>query len=448
MKSKLSTDSIGKLLVEFSIPAIIGSLIVMLYTVVDRIFIGQKLGAEALAGVTLTFPFSQISVALGTLVGTGGSILVAIELGKKKIEKSSKIVGNQFILFLIFCSIMTVMQEIFLVDILKSMGGYGRTLEYAVSYGRIFIPVIFFQCYSYGLNGAIRAQGFPKFTMISLSIGAILNIILDYIFMWPLNMGVFGAGLATFISSAIPAILNIRFLTSNRGEIILKKRHLKLEKKIVKSILQLGASAGLITFSNAIVMAMYNLQLNTYVGSKGVAAYGVFMTIHSMIIMLIMGMVQGGTLPILGYNLGAGNYKRVVDTIKLTFKSGVILSLVAMLGVQMFPREILRIFVKDIETIDIGINALRLGFSVVPIMVITIIISGIYQGLGEAKLAFIFNFVRKIAIIVPVVYIIPKIIGVEGIWLSRPISDTVAFFLMIYTFKGTMDRLSKRQDAN
>lgn len=444
MNQRLGNDPVGRLLIEFSIPAIIGSLIVMLYTVVDRIFIGQKLGSLALAGVTLTFPFSQIAVSLGGLIGVGGSTLVAIKLGERKVSDCENIAGNQITLFLIACTFITIVQEIFLVDILTLMGAEGETLAYAVSYGRIFIPVIFFQCFTYGLNGVVRATGFPKYAMTTSAIGALLNIILDYIFLYPLDMGVFGAGLATFISSGIAAVFNLRFFLKDKYPLTIRLPHLRLKKSIVYTIVKLGASAGLITFSNAVVMSMYNSQLSKLAGPNAIAAYGIFMTVHSLIIMVIMGMAQGGMQPIIGYNLGAKNYSRVREAIKLTLICGGFMALAMMLIVQFFPVYILKSFVDDPATIHIGITALRLGFSVVPLMIISIIISGVYQALGEAKLAFIFNFMRKIVIIIPSVIILPKILGINGIWISRPFSDSIACVIMLYYFRKTMVDLKSR----
>lgn len=444
MNKRFEKDPISKLLIEFSIPAIMGSLIVMLYSVVDKIFIGQRLGAEALAGVTLIYPFSLISISLGGLIGAGGGTLVSIKLGEGKTKECNHITGNQITLFLIACSTITIIQQIFLVDILKSMGGSGEALSYAITYGRIFIPVIFFQCFTYGLNGVVRAHGFPKFAMITSFIGAILNIGLDYIFLYPLNMGVFGAGLATFISLAIAATFNVWFFLSGRFPATIKLHHLKLKKSNVLSILKLGSSAGLITFSNAIVATVFNWQLNKFSGPNAVAAYGIYMTVHSLIIMMVMGIAQGGMQPIIGYNLGAKNYSRIIETIKLTLLSTGILSAALMGIVQFFPRRILNIFVDDPSTIDIGTNALRLGFSVVPAMIITIVIAGIYQALGEAKTAFSFNFMRKVAMIVPAILILPSLIGINGVWLSRPVSDVVSCLIMLFYFKNTMKELQAK----
>lgn len=444
MNKRFEKDPISKLLIEFSIPAIMGSLIVMLYSVVDKIFIGQKLGAEALAGVTLIYPFSLISISLGGLIGAGGGTLVSIKLGEGKTKECDHITGNQITLFLIACSTITIVQQVFLVDILKSMGGSGDALSYAITYGRIFIPVIFFQCFTYGLNGVVRAHGFPKFAMITSFIGAILNITLDYIFLYPLDMGVFGAGLATFISLAIAAAFNVWFFLSGRYPTKIKPHHLKLKKSHVLSILKLGSSAGLITFSNAIVATVFNWQLNKFSGPNAVAAYGIYMTVHSLIIMMVMGIAQGGMQPIIGYNLGAKNYSRIIEAIKLTLLSTGLLSAVLMGIVQFFPGSILRIFVDDPSTIDIGTNALRLGFSVVPAMIITIVIAGIYQALGEAKTAFSFNFVRKVAMIVPAILILPSLLGINGVWLSRPVSDVISCLIMLFYFRNTMKELQAK----
>lgn len=444
MTKNLGDGDIGKLLIKYSIPTIIGSTIVMLYTIIDRIFIGQKLGATALAGVSLTQPFSQIAVSLGALIGVGGTTLISIKLGENKDNEVGEIIGNQFTLFLLVCTFVTIFQQLFLVQILNKIGANEQTLPYAVSYARIFIPVIFFQCFTYGLNGGIRAHGFPKYAMTTSCIGAFLNIILDYIFLYPLNMGVFGAGLATFISSGLAALFNLNFYFNNKYPVKLKASYFKLKKHLVLRMASIGSSAWVVQMSNAVVMGTFNNQLNKLTGAEGIAAYGIFMTIHSLNIMIIQGIGVGGMQPLIGFNIGAKKYHRVVETIKLTLRYAMGLTVFLMLGIQLFPHYILRIFVDDPRTIEIGTNALRLGFSVLPFMVITILISTMYQALGEAKLAFNFTVLRKLVLVIPVILILPYFIGINGVWLSRPLSDTLAFFIMTWYFKGTYNELKSK----
>ena len=439
MKNKLETGDIKKLLMEFAIPSIIGSTIVMLYTIIDRIFIGQRLGAEALAGVTLTFPFAQLSVAAAILIGMGSSVLISIKLGAQKKEEAEEILGTQFLLFLLMCTSITVIEEIFLVKFLSISGATEETMGYAVSYARVFIPVIYFQAFTYGLNGVVRAQGLPKLAMKISAVGAVTNIILDYIFLYPLNMGAFGAGLATLLATAFASCFNLYFFIYGKSKIKLHLKNLKIRKDYMLNILKLGASPSLIQLSNSLVTSIYNNQLKGFGGSPSIAAFGVLTTILSLVIMVNIGLSQG-MQPIVGFNLGAKNYSRVIKTFKLTFYAGFIISTALFLLIGVFPGAIVRMFVNDPETIAVGKTALRLGLCVVPLTTGSIIISNFYQAIGDAKRSIIFSILRKILIIIPALIFLPKFWGIKGIWLSRPFSDTISFMIMgIFVMKTLKD---------
>lgn len=429
MKNKLETGEIKKLLVEFAIPSIIGSTIVMLYTIIDRIFIGQRLGAEALAGVTLTFPFAQLAVASSILVGMGSSVLISIKLGAQKNDEAEEILGTQFLMFLLMCTSIVAIEEVFLIKFLNISGATKETMGYAVSYARIFIPVIYFQSFTYGLNGVVRAQGLPKLAMKVSAVGAVTNIILDYIFLYPLNMGAFGAGLATLLATAFSSCFNLYFFIYGKSKIKLKMKNLKIRKDYMFNIIKLGASPSLIQLSNSLVTGMYNNQLKGFGGSPAIAAFGVLTTILSLVIMINIGLSQG-MQPIVGFNLGAKNYSRVIKTFKLTFYAGFIISTVLFLMIGLFPEIIVRMFVNDLETIKVGKTALRLGLCVIPITTGSIIISNFYQAIGDAKRSIIFSILRKIVIIIPAIIFLPKFLGIKGIWLSRPFSDTISFLIM------------------
>lgn len=448
MKNKLETGNIKKLLVEFAIPSIIGSTIVMLYTIIDRIFIGQRLGAEALAGVTLTFPFAQLSVAAAILIGMGSSVLISIKLGAQKKDEAEEILGTQFLLFLIMCTFITVTEEIFLLKFLNISGATEETIGYAVSYARVFIPVIYFQALTYGLNGVVRAQGLPKLAMKVSAIGAVTNVILDYIFLYLLDMGTFGAGLATLLATAFSSCFNLYFFIYGKSKIKLLWKNLKIRKEYMLNILKLGASPSLIQLSNSLVTGIYNNQLKNFGGSPAIAAFGVMTTVLSLVIMINIGLSQG-MQPIVGFNLGAKNYSRVIKTFKLTFYAGFIISTVLLFIIGFFPKTIVRIFVDDPETIEVGKTALRLGLCVIPITTGSIIISNFYQAIGDAKRSIIFSILRKIIIIIPALIFLPNLLGIKGIWLSRPFSDTASFMIMgIFVIKTLKNMRSFSNEKN
>lgn len=443
MNNKLGKGDIKKLLIEFAVPSIIGSTIVMLYTIIDRIFIGQRLGSEALAGVTLTFPFAQLSVAGSILIGMGASVLISIKLGEKKKEEAEKILGTQFLLFLLTCTVATVLEEIFLIKFLNITGATKETMGHAVSYARIFIPVIYFQSFTYGLNGVIRAQGLPKMAMKVSAIGAVTNIILDYIFLYPLNMGAFGAGLATLLATAFASSFNLYFFIFGNSQIKLHIKNMKISRQYAGNILKLGASPSIIQLSNSFVTSIYNNQLRTFGGAPSIAAFGVLTTILSLVIMVNIGLSQG-MQPIVGFNLGAKNYDRVIKAFRLTFSSGFIISSILFMLILIFPAAIIKIFVNDPKTVEMGKTALRLGLCVIPLTTGSIIMSNFYQAIGDAKKSIIFSILRKIVIIIPSLILLPKLLGINGIWLSRPFSDTISFIIMgIFILKTLKDMKSQ-----
>ncbi len=444
MNKELENVPIGPLLIKYSIPALIGSVINLLYTIVDRIFIGQKLGSQALAGVTLTFPITNISFAVSAMIGVGASTIVAIKLGEKKFKDVTDIVGNQLLLFLISSAITIIILLLGLEKLLYATGGNEITVPYGLIYGKIIIPVLLFQCYTYGLNGVIRAFGYPRFIMITSSLGAILNILFDYIFLYPLDMGIFGVGFATFLSTFIAAIINVSFFLWKKCPIKLKKENFILKWNIYKNILKFGVPSTMITLGNAMVSGLFNKQLNILGGGHAIAAYGVYMTMHSFIIMMINGVSHGGMPPIIGYNKGAKKYDRVLETVKLSMFYSLGISVIVLLTVLTFPEYIMRIFISDRKTIDLGVEALRFGFIASPFMISTIVISTFYQALGEAKLAMTFNFVRKVLFIIPCLWILPNSLGLKGIWLSRPIADTIALMIISAYFIKTIKEFRKK----
>lgn len=451
MNKDLEKLPIKSLLISYSVPALIGSVINLLYTIIDRIFVGQKLGADALAGVTLTFPVNQITFAISALIGVGSSTLISIRMGQDKNKEISRILGNQLAVFFLFSLSAIFLLEFFLKKILISTGGNEEILSYGIIYGSIIIPVLFSQCYSYGLTGVIRAFGFPKFIMITSSLGALLNIVLDYTFLYPLNMGIAGAAWATLLSNSIAALLNLVFLFSKGFPVKLNLRDFRISFAILCKIFKFGTPSTVITLGNALVIGLFNNQLNRFGGSKAIAAYGVFMTVHTFVLMTINGVSHGGMPPILGYNIGAKRYDRVLETIKLSLTYCLLVSIIFMILIQLFPQLIMKLFISNRETIDIGVEALRYGFFTAPVMISTIVIANFYQALGEARLTIIFNLIRKVIFIIPAILFLPDITGLKGIWLSRPIADTVTLIIIGPYFIKTIrtfyekDRLKKNE---
>lgn len=447
MINRLEREPISKLLIEYSIPAILGMVVTVMYSVVDTMFIGHRLGTESLAGVAMVFPLSRVSNSISVLISAGGGVLISIALGEKNQNKVRKILGNQIFLTLTLCLILIIGQVLLLPYFLKGHGNNLKMVEEAMSYGRVFLFCSFFNTITLSFNNAIRAQGYPKLVLLTAVVSSLANIILDYIFIFPLNLGVAGAAIASLIASILPLWIIAYFISKNNELIIIKSKDLKFDFKIIKNILKLGAATAIIPFANGALIGIFNMKLIVLGGTTAVAVYGIYMTIHSVVLMISSG-ISAGVQPIISHNLGAEKYFRVSEAIKIAVKSGTLISLAIFSLIQLFPGLIIKSFIIDGETIELGIEALRYRFILAPVMIMTIMISGVYRAMGDAKKAFTYNLLRKVIIIFPIIFILPNILGVKGIWLARPISDLIALTIMLPALLKTIKGLNSKVEIS
>ncbi|WP_028855925.1 MATE family efflux transporter [Psychrilyobacter atlanticus] len=447
MINRLESEPISKLLIEYSIPAILGMVVTVMYSVVDTMFIGHRLGTESLAGVAMVFPLSRVSNSISVLISAGGGVLISIALGEKNKDKVKKILGNQIFLTLTLCLVIIVSQVLFLPYFLKGHDNNLKMVEEAISYGRVFLFCSFFNTVTLSFNNAIRAQGYPKLVLLTAVASSLTNIVLDYIFIFPLNLGVRGAAIASLIASILPLWMIAYFMSKNNRLMRIKLKDLKFDFKIIKNILKLGAATAIIPFANGALIGIFNMKLIVLGGTTAVAVYGIYMTIHSVVLMISSG-ISAGVQPIISHNLGAEKYFRVSEAIKIAVKSGTLISLGIFFLIQLFPGLIIKSFITDSETIELGIEALRYGFILAPVMIMTIMISGVYRAMGDAKKAFTYNFLRKVIIIFPIIFILPNILGIKGIWLARPISDLIALTIMLPALLKTIKKLNSKVEIS
>ncbi|MBU3129130.1 MATE family efflux transporter [Clostridium tagluense] len=431
-KSKqLGEESIGKLLMKFSIPAIVGMLVNALYNVVDRVFIGHiggGIGKIALTGVTVTFPISTIIMAFGMLVGIGTAALISIKLGQQKKEEAEHILGNALTLIIITSLIVTAVGLIFLEPMLLKFGASSETLPYAKEYITVILIGVIFQNVGFGLNNTIRSEGNPRIAMFTMLIGGILNTILDPIFIFVFHMGTRGAAIATVISQAANTIWVLYYFFGGSSVLKIRYKNLKLDFKVVKGIFAIGMSPFFMQIAASVVTIISNKSLFKYGDDYAIGAMGIITSIVMMVLMPIFGINQGSQ-PIIGYNYGAKKYNRVKKALKLAILSATIITTSGYIIIQLFPKQLISIFNNDPELIGIGIHGIRIYLFMLPIIGFQIVSSNYFQAIGKAKISIFLGLSRQVIILIPLLFILPRYYELNGVWMSGPISDALASIL-------------------
>ena len=432
----LGTESIGKLLFKFSIPAITGMIVNALYNIVDRIYIGhiKGVGSYALSGLAITFPISVIIMAFSMLIGIGASAVISIRLGEKNKESADDILGNALILITIISLVIGLLGVLFLNKLLILFGASENSIPYAKAYIQIILMGAVFQNIGFGINNIIRAEGNPKMAMLTMVFGAIINIILDPILIFGFNMGVQGAAIATIISQAFNTLWVLKYFTSkNSGSTLkIKKANLKLHKYIIKDIFAIGMAPFSMQIASSLVVILYNKGLYAYGGDLAIAAMGILNSISMLIFMPIFGISQG-IQPIIGYNYGAKLYPRVLKVLKLAITFGTCIAIVGFISVQLFAKSLIGVFVgNNSELINLGARGLRIDLIVLPILGFQILGASYFQAINEAKTSMILSILRQVIVLIPLILILPLFFKLDGLWLSQPCADLIATVLTAF----------------
>lgn len=426
---------VGRLLLKLSIPSIIAQIVNMLYNIVDRIFLGHAagVGADYLAGIGIAMPLINIIMAFANLVGNGGAPLAAIAMGKKNGKEADDILGNSFVLLLLLSVFLTIIFWLFAKELLIFSGADEDTLPYAERYFRIYVLGTLFVQLSLGLNVFLTTQGFNKISMRNTFLGAGLNIILDPVFIFVLNMGIEGAAIATVISQCLTAVLVIAFLLGKKS--VLHIRFVKLQRKIISRIIGLGFSTFFMGITESMVQSVYYSQLLVYGNQSFVAAMTIIFSLNQLIMKPINGLGQGAQ-PIISYSYGAGNIDRLKEAIKRLVVWGFVFSFIGVIILEAFPDYFFRIFTVDETVIAVGVAGLRW-------FIFGRMFSGIQLGLQEAfravgygKTAMFNAAMRKLVLIIPLAYIIPGFfgLGTTGVFLAESIADVLAMLVTVSTF--------------
>ena len=440
-KEFLATEPIGRLLVKLAVPTVAAQMINMLYNIVDRIYIGHipGTGSLALTGVGVCMPLIMIISAFAALVGNGGAPRASILMGKGDKEKAEKILGNCFTTQLIISVILTFVMYLFNRPLLLAFGASENTIEYAVSYMNIYALGTLFVQLTLGMNTFITAQGFAKTGMLSVLIGAIVNIALDPIFIFAFNMGVAGAAMATIISQACSCIWVLSFLFGKKTTLRIKKQNLVLKPEIILPCLALGLSLFIMQASESIISVCFNSSLLKYGGDVAVGAMTILTSVMQFAMLPLQGLGQGAQ-PIMSYNYGAKNTSRVKKAYFLLLKASLCYSFVLWLLVMLFPQIFAGMFTPDAELIAFTKTALRIYMAVMFIFGIQISCQMAFNSLGKAVSSIIVAVMRKFVLLIPLIYIMPHIYTADkthAVYMAEPAADIIAvtFTAILFSFQ-------------
>lgn len=443
----LGTGSIPKLLAQLAIPAVVAQIVNLLYNIVDRIYIGHipGIGAAALTGVGLFTPILMLINAFAMLSGSGGAPRAAIFMGKKDNETAEKIMGNCFSLILIFAVALTIICFAFAPQLLYLFGASDATLPYAVSYSRIYIAGSIFVLIVLGMNLFITTQGFSKISMLTTVIGAIINVILDPIFIFGLNMGVKGAAIATVLSQAVGAIWVLYFLTGKKTILKLKLSNMKLEPKVFGPCLALGISSFVMMSTESLLSISFTSSLSRFGGDVAVGAMTIITSVNQLLVMPLQGICQGGQ-PIMSYNFGAGNKERVKKAFFTQFRVCVIFTIAGWVILMLAPQLFAGLFTSDASLSAYTSWALRIYMAGIFSIGFQVCCQQSFMALGQAKISLLLACLRKIILLIPLIFLLPCILSdkVFAVFLAEPVSDILAAFVTTITFLTQFDKILER----
>ena len=446
-KNDFTKGPVWKCIVAQAVPLTIAQLVQLLYNVVDRMYLGHLGDANsmALTGVGLSFPIITLIMAFTALFGVGGVPLFSIERGKGNVEGAREILGNSFALLLSSSGVLMVLMYIFHKPILYAFGASDVSIVYASAYLKIYLLGTVFSMITTGMNGYINAQGFPRIGMCSIIIGAVINIILDPVFIFVLDMRVAGAAFATILSQCCSAIWVLSFLFGKKAIIGLKMKYIRIRKDITLRIVKLGTSNFIMQGTNCFVQVACNTTLQTFGGDLYVGIMTVLMSVREIFMLPVHGMVHGAQ-PGVSFNYGAKRYDRVKEGIRFNTLVGAVFMIVSWALVGIFPKVFFSIFSDDITMLDAGVKMLQIYFFGFVFMAFQLAGQSTFQALGDAKHAIFFSLLRKAIIVVPLTLLLPRVgFGVSGVFLAEPISNVIGGLCCYITMRMTVYKQLDRE---
>lgn len=442
---ELGDTNIGRLMFRYFVPAFIGVFANALYNIVDRIFIGRGVGAEALSGVSVIFPVMLIMMGFGMLVGIGTGVFVSINLGKKDLLTAEKTLGTGFFMMLVVSVLIMGFTYWLKEPILKSFGSTDETYTYANEYLNIILAGTGFMVVGFSLNNVIRSEGNARIAMISMILSSVSNIVLDAVFIYVLKLGVKGAAYATIISMFILMVWVLMHFRGRRSVIKLRWQHIKVNWKIVAEIVGIGMAPFSMQIASSFVQGLMNKKLIIHGGDLAVGAMGIINSAVTLFVMVVVALNMASQ-PIIGFNYGAKSIKRVKEAVRISMIYATLISLGAFIFILTFPGVIVRMFNTDnAELYEIAVHGLKIVILGFPVVGFQVVASNFFQSVGKARIAMFATLFRQVIALIPLLYLLPGFLGITGIWGAFPISDTlsaiVVTFLMIRQWKilGSME---------
>jgi len=444
--SDLGNKRIGPLLAKLAIPSTIGLLVNSLYNVVDTIFIGRGVGVLAIAGIGIVFPIQMIIMAIAQLFGMGAASMASRSLGKRDYDKASNIAGNSFIASFALGTLAAIVVFIFLNPLLRVFGATENILPFArdylsiVTFGFIFFPFVV------SSNNLIRAEGAAKNAMTVMIVGAVVNIILDPIFIFGFNMGIKGAAYATIIAQFSAFLYIILYYILGRSSLKIRMVHFRMKWRIVKEMISLGFASFIRQVSMSILIIVVNNSLRVYGGDITIAVFSVINRVVMFVTMPLFGIVAGAQ-PMIGFNYGANNMGRVKESLKTSVLSTVAIGAVSFIAFMVIPSKIINLFSTDAELINMGIFPLRMLMLLFPFIGFQVIGSGFFQSIGKARPSIVLSLSRQVLFLIPLVLLLPLLLGINGIWIAFPIADLLAIIVTGILVYRELRKINKLQIA-
>lgn len=428
--SALGTESIGKLLMQYAVPAIIAMTASSLYNMVDSIFIGHGVGTMAISGLALTFPLMNLAAAFGSLVGVGASTLISVKLGQRDYDTAQRVLGNVFVLNMVLGVAFTIIVMLFLDPILYFFGGSDQTVGYARDYMQIILLGNAVTHLYLGLNAVLRSSGHPQKAMYATIATVVINTILDPVFIYGFGWGIRGAAVATIVAQVISLTWQFK-LFSNKDELLHFHRGIfRLKRKIVFDSLAIGMSPFLMNLAACFIVIIINQGLKKYGGDLAIGAFGIVNRLVFIVVMIVMGLNQG-MQPIAGYNFGTKLYGRVNKVLRLTIIYATAVTTFGFLVGMLVPDLVVGIFTSDAELTELSVTGLRITVMFFPIIGFQMVTSNFFQSIGMAGKAIFLSLTRQMLILLPCLLVLPQFFGVAGVWYSMPVSDLLASLIAL-----------------
>ncbi|MBQ6652689.1 MAG: MATE family efflux transporter [Prevotella sp.] len=422
---ELGTKPVGGLLLQYALPAMVAMTASSLYNIIDRAMIGQVVGAEAISGLGITFPFMNLSAAFGAAVGVGASTAISVKLGQKDYQTAEHLLGNTITLNILVGVVFMTVSFLFLDSILRFFGASDQTLPYAREFMQVILAGNVVTHLYFGMNAVLRAASKPRQAMYATLFTVGMNIVLVVAFVWWFRWGIRGAALATIASQTMAMIWQLKQFSNPQELLHLKRGIYRLRKRLVENIISIGISPFLMNVCACVIVIFMNNQLVRYGGDMAVGAYSISNSIGMMFVMFVMGVNQG-MQPIAGYNYGAQNYDRLMRVLSLAIVAATVIMVVGWLIAMFLPYYCARLFTTDARLIDMGIVAIRVNMLVFPVIGFQMVVTNFFQCIGKVRISIFLSLSRQLLFLLPLLIVLPRFWGLDGAWAALPASDAIA----------------------